>query len=59
MNATATLDAIAIEDSMYGDPQVTDGDNPETLCFCICSCKDGTERSTNSHYLGAVLNVSK
>jgi len=59
MNASATLDAPAIEDSLYGDPQVTTADSPESICFCICSCKDSTQRISNYEYLGCVLNVSK
>jgi hypothetical protein len=63
MGEVATLERAAIEDTLFGNDQVQVVDDfepgPDSACFCICSCKDSSNKVSASQYNNAVLAAAK
>jgi hypothetical protein len=50
MSAIGILESPAIEDTLFGDPQVTTveaSEGPDTECFCTCSCRTQSVKVNN------------
>ncbi|HAU36410.1 MAG TPA: hypothetical protein DCX07_01665 [Phycisphaerales bacterium] len=59
---TNILEQAAIEDTLFGQSQVTEidaSDSPDTICFCICSCMESSVKITDSKIISAGLAVSR
>ena len=51
MGTSSVLERHAVEDTLFGDPQVVtiEADfEPDSDCFCICGCLTREARSGNS-----------
>ena len=62
MTANSTLDCPPIQDTGFGDPQVLTVDggvDPEDVCFCICACKDSSDKASNNRLTSAAVWASR
>jgi hypothetical protein len=49
--STGLLEEVGITDTLFGENQVLevqDSSDPDTSCFCVCSCVGSGDKATNS-----------
>lgn len=61
MSTCTVLEPTAIQDTLFGDPKVVDVEanvGPDSPCFCICSCRTGDVKVSNSQLNSAAMSVA-
>jgi len=61
MSATQTVETPAIEDTLFGDPEVTEvrADAGPDACFCRCACRTSQTKVNNALVASADTSVRK
>jgi len=60
--ASDVLECPPIQDTLFGDPQVQTvdaGDEPDSPCFCMCACKDSSDKISDSRLCSAAAWVGR